>query len=217
MSRKPLKSTFLNIQNRFTENNEKLLLTYEEYLNLNVKTLIPHMFKINYLCNYGEIHNCILSYYMIRKFKECTSCKTYFNIKSILEEKNNCKIITTKIEFKNQKNAYNTRNITFKCFNCNEVIILNVITIITRYSSSNNAVCNCKQTKTFKHSYNYVKQIVQSYNYKLLDKIYINSRVQLKLKCKVCGTETKCSFNQIDFQGKYCKVCKRNKKQQEKK
>ena len=68
------------------------------------------------------------------------------------------------------------------------------------------SICNGKH----KHSYDYVKNFIESQGYQLLSESYKNARTKLLLKCPI-GHEYKVTF--VDFKcGSRCSTCSGNKK-----
>lgn len=79
-----------------------------------------------------------------------------------------------------------------------------------KYLNSRCTICSKKElSNKYRNKYDYVKEYIESYNYKLLSKEYINNKTKLKLNCPNNHLyETR--FD-LFIQGYRCKECHLNK------
>lgn len=183
----------------------------KEYLNQFNYTLISDSYersnkKLDMICNKG--HECSISWDNFKYGRRCKTCASlskankfkldYSEVKKYIESYG-CKLLD-----KDYKN--NSIKLHIKC-HCGENFYMSLAKF-----KINKKCLSCKKLehKTKKHSYSYISNFIENYNYKLISDTYEGADKKIIVQCPNGHPEYSVKFSNF-HSGKRCPYCSNNK------
>ena len=172
---------------------EELIILNDEYIPTK---------KLNIKCNKGHVF--YRSWDNLRKSSKCPICTKQSKItyEFVIDQfsKSGYKVLTEKEDYNNTKSMLNVLCPNDKIWKTN----------YNQLSLGHNCGCEkCNSSHPNKrHSYEYVKEYIESQGEKLISKKYINNRTKIEIECKE-GHVYDVKFNNYKDSGTRCPKCER--------
>lgn len=159
--------------------------------------------RLDMICEEG--HTCSISWDNFKFGRRCKECASnlkanmfklkYQDVKEYIESKN-CSLLSK--EYKN-----NRTKLTIKC-SCGEVFERN----LSKFKESQKCP-KCSKKSTRKHDYDYIKECIERFNYKLLSREYNGADKYILVQCGQGHKPYKVKFSNF-HSGRRCPHCSEN-------
>ena len=156
-------------------------------------------------CNQG--HKTKMKWDNFMQGKNCKYCAnnvkfTYDEVKEYIESFSDCKLLSN--EYINEQ-----KKLKIKCLKCN-----NDYEVSYHHFKNNHSRCpKCaikRVTESHKHNYDYVKEYIENFGYKLLSNEYNRLHDKLDIECNK-GHVFKMTFSKFYHENQRCPICNESK------